>query len=137
MNEETCTVKFIGGIDVNFGEKIKELRQQNALSQRQLAEKLDVTQRTVRGWELEGRIPKQACIYESIAALFGCPVDYLLTIEPVVPSSPSPDPEDACSALILQQAKTLFIEHRIPRLEQQEFLLEMEQIYLTSWEDVH
>ena len=44
---------------MTFGEKIKNLRKSKNLNQTQLANAIGVSLRTIRGWEIEGRYPKQ------------------------------------------------------------------------------
>ena len=41
---------------MKFGEKIKELRTQKKMSQTELGKAVGVSLRTVRGWEVEGRL---------------------------------------------------------------------------------
>ncbi|EJW89147.1 XRE family transcriptional regulator [gut metagenome] len=43
---------------MTFGEKVKNLRKNKGLNQTQLADAVGVSLRTVRGWEIEGRYPK-------------------------------------------------------------------------------
>lgn len=62
---------------MTFGEKVRNLRQKSGLSQDQLAEKVGVTKRTVRGWETEGRYPRRMEIYDSLAGALGCSAEYL------------------------------------------------------------
>ena len=52
---------------MTFGEKIKALRKTKDLSQSQLAALLGVSLRTIRGWEIEGRYPKQHDLYHKLA----------------------------------------------------------------------
>jgi len=123
-------------IELTFGEKLKELRLQNAMSQRELAKKLDITQRTIRGWELEGRMPKQRCQYDALAVALGCPVAYLLNEEPLETPTTQPPCGNAASVLILQQAIDLFAANRIPKREQKAFIMEIERIYISTSEDL-
>lgn len=61
----------------NFAGRIKELRAEAGLTQKQLAEKIDVLERTVSYWE-QG---KRECDFDmllKLAAYFSVSVDYLL-----------------------------------------------------------
>ena len=49
---------------MTFGEKIKSLRKSKGMNQTQLANALGVSLRTIRGWEAEGRYPKQHELYQ-------------------------------------------------------------------------
>ena len=64
---------------MTFAEKIKELRKQKNLSQTDLGKAVGVSLRTVRGWEVEGRYPKQHDIYGKLAEVLGCDVSYLMS----------------------------------------------------------
>lgn len=64
---------------MTFAEKIKELRKQKNLSQTDLGKAVGVSLRTVRGWEAEGRYPKQHDIYGKLAEVLGCDVSYLMS----------------------------------------------------------
>ena len=64
---------------MKFGEKLRELRKQKHLSQTELGAAIGVSLRTLRGWEVEGRYPKQRELYAKLAEVLECDVDYLLT----------------------------------------------------------
>ena len=64
---------------MTFGEKVRELRTSKGISQTELGKAVGVSLRTVRGWEAEGRYPKQRDLYTKLAETLGCEVDYLLT----------------------------------------------------------
>ena len=64
---------------MKFGEKLRELRKQKHLSQTELGAAVGVSLRTLRGWEIEGRYPKQRELYAKLAEVLECDVDYLLT----------------------------------------------------------
>ena len=57
---------------MTFGEKIKNLRKAKNLNQTQLANAIGVSLRTIRGWEIEGRYPKQHELYQKLADILGC-----------------------------------------------------------------
>lgn len=64
----------------NFGEKLKELRIEKGLTQKQLAERLDNAQSAINYWENNKQEPsisalKKICIFFDISA------DYLLGLE--------------------------------------------------------
>lgn len=63
----------------NLSNRLKELRAQENLSQRALAEKIYVSQQTVAKWELNTATPNPETIVK-LARLFNCTTDYLLGI---------------------------------------------------------
>ena len=62
---------------MKFGEKIRLLREEKGLSQREVAEKLNVSLRTYASYELNQRRPRTESKWQEIAAFFGKDVDYL------------------------------------------------------------
>ena len=62
---------------MEFGEKVKILRKKKHISQAELAERLGVALRTVRGWEIDGRRPKQAALYDRLSEELGYDRDLL------------------------------------------------------------
>ena len=64
---------------MTFGDKVKELRNKKGISQTEFGKAVGVSLRTVRGWEVEGRYPKQRDLYERIANVLECDPNYLLT----------------------------------------------------------
>ena len=120
---------------MTFGEKIKEMRQLRDLNQRQLAEKLNITTRTIRGWELDGRIPQQLWVYEALATALDCPIEYLkesdsdsqagfpTNIQHPVTVEPSQ---------FLSAAQALFSQHHLPEQEQLELMLELERLLFST-----
>ena len=123
---------------MNFGEKIKEKRQLHHLSQRQLAEKINVSPRTIRSWEQEGRVPKQEWIYSSLATLFVCPMEYFNN-KPSASTTNTSIPADSAAEAqplqLLDATKALLAEHQLPIQEEFKFILELMQISLASLEE--
>ena len=64
---------------MKFSEKIKALRTQKHLSQKECAEAIGVTSRTYMSYEIDGRYPRKREIYKKLAELFGVDTNYLLT----------------------------------------------------------
>ncbi len=63
-----------------LGKRILSERRKAGLSQRELGEKLAVSDKTVSKWENDGSLPDVACI-ATLAEVFGCSVTYLMTGE--------------------------------------------------------
>ena len=62
---------------MNFGEKLRMLRKEKKINQTQLAESIGVSLRTVRNWETEDMLPKQAELYDKVAEVLSCDVTLL------------------------------------------------------------
>ncbi len=60
-----------------FAKRIKELRQENNLTQRELADYFGFDRSTVSDWETRGREPAFDLLIE-LANYFGVTIDYLL-----------------------------------------------------------
>ena len=65
---------------VDFGNVLKKLRQQEGMTQQQLANKLGVTKSVVSYYELQERYPSPE-ILTQLAQIFHVSTDYLLGIE--------------------------------------------------------
>ncbi|MBQ8427921.1 MAG: helix-turn-helix transcriptional regulator [Clostridia bacterium] len=63
-----------------IGRRIKEIRQENKLSQKQFGELLSVSQDTVSLWENEKSLPAAEFII-AIAKIFNVSADYILCLE--------------------------------------------------------
>lgn len=64
---------------MKFGEKCKELRNQQNMTQIDVAQKVGIGRRTYIDYENNGVHPKKREVYFKLAELFGCDVNYLLT----------------------------------------------------------
>ena len=67
---------------MDFGNKLKELRTQNGLTQKQLADQLGVTKSVVSFYERQERTPSPD-ILRKLAAVFHVSSDFLLGIDTV------------------------------------------------------
>ena len=65
---------------MTLGQKLKKLRTEKGLTQKDLADQLHVTFQTVSKWENDENEPDIATLRE-LARLFGCSVDYLISEE--------------------------------------------------------
>lgn len=65
---------------VDFGKKLKQLRTQSGLSQKQLADQIGVTKSVVSYYELQERYPSPDVLIK-LAGIFHVTSDYLLGIE--------------------------------------------------------
>ena len=65
---------------VDFGNRLKELRKQYNLTQKQLADKLGITKSVVSYYELSERCPSPEILVK-LAEIFNTTTDYLLNIE--------------------------------------------------------
>ena len=71
---------------MTLGQKIKKLRNEKGLTQKELADKVYVTFQTVSKWEKDENEPDVSTLRE-LAKLFGCSMDYLLSEEEEVSTS--------------------------------------------------
>lgn len=67
-------------VDFNFGDRLKELRLQAGLTQKQLAEQIGITKSVVSFYELRERTPSPDVLIK-LASIFHVTTDYLLGIE--------------------------------------------------------
>lgn len=65
---------------MTLGQRLKQLRNANNMTQKQLADKMNVTYQTISKWESDINEPNIAAMKE-LANLFSCSLDYLLDSE--------------------------------------------------------
>lgn len=65
---------------VNFGDKLKELRKERKLTQKQLADQVGVTVSTISSYESGSRYPSYDVLI-SLSRIFHVSTDYLLGLE--------------------------------------------------------
>jgi len=63
-----------------FAERLKELRLEKGLSQRELASKTGISQNAIAFWENEKRVPNANAV-ATLAIFFGVSADYILGLE--------------------------------------------------------
>lgn len=64
---------------MTFGEKLKALRTSNNMTQEQLAQKLNISKRTVINYESGRCYPKNTEIFSKLADIFSVSIDYLMS----------------------------------------------------------
>ena len=67
-------------MDFNFGDRLKELRLQSGMTQKELGDKLGITKSVVSFYELRERTPSPEVLVK-LATIFHVSSDYLLGIE--------------------------------------------------------
>lgn len=120
---------------MTFGEKIKNLRKAKKMSQTQLANAVDVSLRTIRGWEAEGRYPKQHDLYQKLADALGCDISYLMREEEafITEASEQYGSRGAKQAQqILEQAAAMFAGGDLSDEDKTAFMDEIQMLYLDS-----
>lgn len=120
---------------MTFGEKIKNLRKSKNLNQTQLANSIGVSLRTIRGWEIEGRYPKQHELYQKLADVLECDISYLMTEEEsfVTESTEQYGSRGAKQAQqILEQAAAMFAGGELSDDDKTAFMDEIQMLYLDS-----
>lgn len=66
---------------MNFAEKVRHYRKEKGLSQTALAEKIEVTTRTVQSYEAGRSYPKSRETYHLLASVLGVDTNFLMTEE--------------------------------------------------------
>lgn len=64
---------------MKFGEKIRKLRTEQGLTQREVAVSIGISLRAYLGYEQEGRYPRNRELYGKLSDVLGCDVNYLLS----------------------------------------------------------
>lgn len=120
---------------MNFGNKIKILRKNKKMNQQQLADEIGVSARTIRGWETEGRYPKQHDLYLKLSRVLECDISYLMTgeesfITEVAEEYGTRGIQQARQ--ILEQAAVMFAGGDLSEEDKVAFMDEIQELYLDS-----
>jgi len=120
---------------MTFGEKIRELRKRKKLSQTELGKSIGVSLRTIRGWEIEGRFPKNRDLYANLAEVLGCDTNYLMTEkESFITDSGSMfgyrGAKDA--AALMAEVTGLFAGGEMEEEDMDTFMLAVQQAYIDA-----
>ena len=94
MNTETPTGGRTDRLKSVIAANISDLRRRNGMTQLDLAEKLNYTDKAISKWERGESLP-DVLVLKSIADLFGVTVDYLLEEEHPIPAADHVEDEDA------------------------------------------
>lgn len=120
---------------MTFAEKLKELRKSAGLSQAGLAGRTGVSSRTVRGWESEGRYPKDQTIYTKLCEVLGCDISYLMTdTESFITTAAAGygSRGERQAKAILDQTAAMFAGGELSEEDQIAFINEIQTLYLDS-----
>ena len=99
---------------MTLGQKIKKLRTEKGLTQKDLADDIHVTFQTVSKWENDENEPDVSTIRE-LAKLFGCTLDYLLSEEEDIKTNIKENNEDekiAENNAPIEATKTIVIHQK-------------------------
>ena len=94
---------------MTLGQKIKKLRIEKGLTQKDLADQVHVTFQTVSKWEKDENEPDVSTLRE-LAKLFGCSMDYLLSEDET--EAPEEVVEEPVVAPVEQVTKTIIIHQK-------------------------
>ena len=83
---------------MEFGKRLKELRESNNLMQKELAAKLGCSEKTISGYERGERSPKKDTL-KNIAEIFNVSVGYLIGSEESTPLLTKKDEKDIAKSL--------------------------------------
>lgn len=114
---------------MTLGQRIKQLRTEKGLTQKDLSEKVNVTFQTVSKWENDENEPDVATLKE-LAKLFGCSMDDLLSEEDhkeEAPKEPEQAPVKTVTETIVIHQKEMHVCERCKK-DIPEGELEMEEV---------
>ncbi len=120
---------------MTFGEKIRALRKGKNMSQTQLGNEIGASLRTVRGWEMEGRCPKNRDVYQKLADVLDCDISYLMSEDDafVFDMKKEFGSRGAAQArAILEQTSALFAGGALSEEDQLQFVMDIQTLFLDS-----
>lgn len=122
---------------MKFSEKVRTLRENAGLTQRELSSLIGVSLRTVTNYESGERYPKQRKVYKKLAEVLNTDINYLLTEDEefiLSVSSLYGDRSAAEAKRILRETKALFAGGELSPDDARAFIDEIQKCYLDSKE---
>lgn len=120
---------------MKFSEKIKELRNELNISQKELAKLLNVSHRTVTSWETDGRLPRDNDIYINLAKLFNKDISYFLGSDEMFVTTANEEygkrGADQAES-ILRQTAAMFAGGGLSENDKTVFMDQIQELYLDS-----
>ena len=128
---------------MQFGEKIKSARTAANMTQKELAESIGVTTRTIQFYEQNKRQPKNATAIIKLAGALKVSTDYFLSTDELEKAQSQEvflkeagikygSRGKAQAKLILEQASALFAGGELEEEDQEAFMRTMTEIYFDS-----
>lgn len=120
---------------MNFGENLRKLRTEAGLSQKELAEKIGTTPRSILNYEKGARLPKNIEIVNSLAEILGVSAESLMSggEEFVISADEQYGFRGKKQAeQVLENAAALFAGGELDEEEMLSFMTRIQTIYLDS-----
>lgn len=120
---------------MNFGENLRKLRTEAGLSQKELAEKVGTTPRSILNYEKGARLPKNIEIVHSLAEILGVSAESLMSVgeEFVISAGEQYGFRGKKQAeQVLENAAALFAGGELDEEEMLSFMTRIQTIYLDS-----
>lgn len=117
---------------MTFSEKVREARKAKNMTQLELAQAMNVSLRTVAGWETNNRKPKQSKTMEDLARILDCELAYLIFDDPMTAEEMSVFSAEEQARRIMEQVKVMFAGGSLPEEDKLQFVLDLQTIMLES-----
>ena len=88
---------------MTLGKNLKDRRIKMGMTQKDLADKMNVTFQTISKWENDENEPDLATL-KKLASLYGCSLDELLDFEAETPQEETPAPQQVVERVIEKEA---------------------------------
>ncbi len=128
-------IKLLGGSNMTFGEKVKQLRTEKGLSQEALAKLMGLSKRTIANYETGNIYPRQQSSYKKLADILEVDVNYLRTENEVFMTEVSEKygrRGQMQAADIINQTQQLFAGGSLSDEDEMAFVMEIQRIFLDS-----
>lgn len=121
---------------MKFGDKVRSARRKQGLTQRQLAEEVGVSLRTINGYENENRLPRSRELYEKLAGALCVTTNYLRTEDASYlfsrTESIRPESDTAKVWEVLQEIRRIFDDNMLPEEIKEELMHGISEAYWVS-----
>lgn len=120
---------------MNFGDKVKNLRKEKGLTQRELGDRLGLSMRTIGSYESGTSYPKSRSIYAKMAEIFSVEENYL-KIENEA-GRPGPDTDDSSEKVknLIEELSAMFAGGRLSEEDKDAVMRALQDAYWDAKKD--
>ena len=118
---------IVGGENMDFAQRIKELRSKCGFTQKEVAKRLGVSHRTYAAYESEGRKPKEIKIYYELGRILGVSGNFLMDSEFEVPIGGNEQLAEKCT----NELVAMFLDKKISQKSMDKIAKRIMDVY---WE---
>ena len=120
---------------MNFGDKVKNLRKEKGLTQRELGDRLGLSMRTIGSYESGTSYPKSRSIYTKMAEIFSVEENYLKIENEAGRTGPDTDDSSEKAKNLIEELSAMFAGGRLSEEDKDAVMRALQDAYWDAKKD--